>query len=98
MTKTPTLAAGPDHLHAGEHRVWRSRRPALLRVQRGRVWVTTSDRLDDHFLDAGMSLALPAHANVLIGAECDARVRLDAPEPAPAARAGWTTMAACPAR
>jgi hypothetical protein len=102
MTKTPTLDVGPDNvqtLHAGEHRAWRSRRPVRLHVQRGRVWVTSSNSLDDHFVDAGMSLVLPADADVLVGAESDTRVRLDdAVRAAPAARAAWTTMAACPTR
>lgn len=101
MTKTPMLSAGPAgpaNLQAGAHRAWRSQRPARLYVQQGRVWVTASDRLDDHFVDAGMSLVLPAHADVLIGAERDSRVRMDASEPAPVPRVGSTTMAACPTR
>lgn len=77
MTDTPILRVGSDHLHAGEHRAWRSHRPARLQVQCGRVWVTASDSPDDHFVDAGMSLHLPAHAHVLLGAERHASVRLD---------------------
>jgi hypothetical protein len=88
LTATPILRVGPDNLQAGEHRAWRSRRPVRLRVQRGRVWVTASDSPDDHFLDAGMSLHLPAHAKVLLGAERHASVRLDL-EPAVGGPTAW---------
>lgn len=98
MTATPILQAGIDHLQAGEHRAWRSRRPVRLQVQHGRVWVTASDSPDDHFVDAGMSLLLPAHADVLIGAESDTRVQLDLSTPAAAPRAHGAAMAACAVR
>jgi hypothetical protein len=77
MTATPILRVGPDNIQSGQHRRWRSARPATLRVLQGRLWVTVAERPDDHFVDAGMSLDLPAHADVLIGAERDAWLRLD---------------------
>lgn len=98
MTATPNLRVGADNLQAGEHRVWRSHRPARLQVQRGRVWVTASDHPDDHFVDAGMSLLLPAHADVLISAERDTHVQLVLSTPAAAPRANGAVMAACPVR
>jgi len=78
MTTTTNLSVGPDTIQAGGFRRWHSRQPAVLRVLQGRVWVTASDRLDDHFADAGTSLVLPAHAQVLIGAETAARFAIDA--------------------
>lgn len=78
MTTTTIPSVGPDHIQAGGFRRWHSRRPAVLRVLQGRVWVTASDRLDDHFVDAGATVVLPAHARVLIGAETAARFAIDA--------------------
>jgi hypothetical protein len=60
--------------------------------------VTASDRPDDHFVDAGMSLLLPAHADVLIGAERDTHVKLVLATPAAAPHASEAALAACPAR
>jgi hypothetical protein len=78
MTTTSIPCVDPDTIQAGGHRRWHSRQPAVLHVLHGRVWVTASDRLDDHFVDAGASLVLPAHAQVLIGAETAARFAIDA--------------------
>lgn len=56
--------------------VWQGRRGAALDVLRGRVWVTASNRLDDHFLDAGQQLALPARSRVVISGECAATISI----------------------
>ena len=88
MTATPILRVGTDTVQAGAHRAWRSRRPARLHVHHGRVWVTASHQLDDHFVDAGMSLLLPANARVLIGAERDASLQIEAPV-RPATLSDW---------
>lgn len=58
--------------------VWQGRRGATLDVLRGRVWVTASNRLDDHFVDAGQRLALPARSRVVISGECAAAVSIQA--------------------
>lgn len=56
----------------------RSRRGVcLLRVLSGRVWVTQSHDLTDHFLSAGQSLPLRPGAWVVVGAETDATLRID---------------------
>jgi hypothetical protein len=56
-------------LPAGQLLRWHERQPAQLRVAAGRVWVTQTLDHDDHFLDAGATLPLAPHAQVLIGAE-----------------------------
>jgi hypothetical protein len=89
MTATPILCVGPDNIQGGQHRRWHSARPATLRVLQGRLWVTVAERPDDHFVDAGMSLELPAHADVLIGAERDASLRLETAPRATVAHKAW---------
>lgn len=66
-------------LHKDQLFAWQARRRTTLTVLQGRVWVTASDCLDDHFLDAGACLQLPARSCVLISGECSARVRIGAP-------------------
>jgi quercetin dioxygenase-like cupin family protein len=70
---------GPDwpQCRTAQHHAWHSWRRAMLRVRSGRVWVTAGGRLEDHFLDAGDGLELPAHVHVLIGAETAARVEIE---------------------
>ncbi len=57
---------------------WTQAVAVRLRVVAGRVWVTRPGDLDDHFLDAGDQLRLDARSRVLIGAEGEARLALDA--------------------
>jgi len=63
---------------------WRQSAPVRLRVLRGRVWVTRSGDLDDHFLDAGQVMRLAPRAGVLIGAEGPAQLVFET-ESSPAA-------------
>jgi hypothetical protein len=51
-------------------------RPVWLSVLRGRVWVTHAQDPDDHFLDPGQSIRLPAGAQALVGSETAAQVLL----------------------
>jgi hypothetical protein len=68
-TSTLHLGAG-QFLHCAEHR------PVWLSVLRGRVWVTHALDPDDHFLDPGQSIRLPAGAQALVGSETAAQVLL----------------------
>lgn len=61
-------------LAAGELLQWRERRPVWLSVVHGRIWVTRSRDLDDHFLDAGQAIHLAPGARAIVGAEGEARV------------------------
>jgi len=68
----------------------------LVRVVQGRVWITHAQDPDDHFLDAGQAMALPAGAQALVGAEGAAHLtvqrlsRSDAAAPG-ATIAAWTS-------
>lgn len=62
----------------GELLRWTQAVAVHLRVIAGRVWVTRPGELDDHFLDAGDQLRLDARSRVLIGAEGEARLAVDA--------------------
>ncbi len=62
----------------GELLRWTQAVAVRLRVIAGRVWVTRPGELDDHFLDAGDQLRLDARSRVLIGAEGEARLAVDA--------------------
>ena len=57
---------------------WTQAVAVRLRVVAGRVWVTRPGDPDDHFLDAGDQLRLDARSCVLIGAEGEARLAVDA--------------------
>jgi hypothetical protein len=57
---------------------WTQSVAVRLRVVTGRVWVTRPGDPDDHFLDAGDQLRLDARSRVLIGAEGEARLAVDA--------------------
>jgi len=54
-----------------------------LSVARGRVWVTRAGDPDDHFLDSGQAMQVPAGARALVGAEGPAQLALAAQ------REGW---------
>ena len=57
MTTKPTMRMlGPDNVQVGAHRHWYARHRATLQVRAGRVWVTASDCLDDHFLDKSVEV------------------------------------------
>lgn len=77
-----STSLGKDHIL-----VWQGPRAAELGVLRGRVWVTASNRLDDHFVDAGQRLELPARSRVVISAECVAEITIQVPS----FHAGWFT-------
>jgi len=66
------------------------RRAVWLSVVRGRVWVTHAQDPDDHFLDAGQSIKLPAGAQALLGAEGAAQLALMEERPRPRRRLGAT--------
>lgn len=65
-------------LHKDQLFVWQARRRTTLTVLQGRVWITLSNCLEDHFLDGGACLQLPAQSRVLISGESTARVRIAA--------------------
>jgi hypothetical protein len=64
------------HLRAGQFLRCAEARPVWLSVLRGRVWVTHAQDPDDHFLDPGQSIRLPAGALALVGAEDAAQMTL----------------------
>jgi hypothetical protein len=75
----------------GQPLAWRVRRPMVLRVQQGRLWVTLDveavrvpGQLGDHFLEAGQCLCVPAGARLVL----EALVRPG--EPGCPARFAWT--------
>lgn len=70
-TKTQSTQLAKDQML-----VWQGGRGHRLEVLQGRVWVTASNYLDDHFLDAGARLPLPAHTRVVISGESLALVRI----------------------
>lgn len=73
MTHTKTQST---HLAKDQMLVWHGGRGHRLEVLQGRVWVTASNCLDDHFLDAGARLPLPAHTRVVVSGESLALVRI----------------------
>ena len=64
------------HLRNGQFLRCAEERPVWLSVLRGRVWVTHANDPDDHFLDPGQSIRLPAGALALVGAESAAQLTL----------------------
>ena len=58
------LVDGP--LSACRARLLRARQAGRLTVATGRVWVTRSGDLDDHVLEAGQTLAVHAHDDVVV--------------------------------
>jgi ferric-dicitrate binding protein FerR (iron transport regulator) len=64
------------HMGAGQFLHCAEQRPVWLSVLRGRVWVTHALDPDDHFLDPGQSIRLPAGAQALVGSETAAQVLL----------------------
>lgn len=72
----PCAASTSTSLRKDQHLVWQASRGATLDVLRGRVWVTASNQLDDHFLDAGQRLALPARSRVVISGEGAAAIAI----------------------
>lgn len=72
----PSAASTSTSLGKDQILVWQSRRGASLNVLRGRVWVTASNQLDDHFVDAGQRLAMPGRSRVVISGECDATISI----------------------
>jgi hypothetical protein len=77
MTHTETQST---HLAKDQMLVWQGGRGHILEVLHGRVWLTASNCLDDHFLGAGARLTLPAHTRVVVSGESPALVRI-APAP-----------------
>jgi Protein of unknown function (DUF2917) len=69
---------GPVVLHLRDGELLRCDQACLIRVMHGRVWITQMHDLDDHFLDAGQSLALRGGAHAMVGAEGAAQVALAA--------------------
>lgn len=72
----PYAASTSTRLGKDQLFVWQARRGATLEVHRGRVWVTASNQLDDHFIDAGERLALPGRSRVVISGECEAAISI----------------------
>lgn len=72
----PPAASASTSLAKDQLLVWQGPRGATLDVLRGRVWVTASNQLDDHFVDAGQRLALPGRSRVVISGECDAAISI----------------------
>lgn len=72
----PCAASTSTNLGKDQLLVWQGPRGATLDVLRGRVWVTASNRLDDHFVDAGQRLALPGRSRVVISGECEAAISI----------------------
>jgi Protein of unknown function (DUF2917) len=66
------------HLQRGELLAWRSPRQTRLRVVSGVAWVTRSNDLSDHFLPAGTRLAMPRGSRVVISAESDLVLSIEA--------------------
>jgi hypothetical protein len=71
LTKTQSTRLAKDQML-----VWQGGRGHRLEVLQGRVWVTASNCLDDHFLDAGARLTLPAHTRVVVSGESLALVHI----------------------
>jgi hypothetical protein len=77
MFSLPTSEPSSTHrLRAGQFLHCADQRAVWLSVLRGRVWVTHALDPDDHFLDPGQSIRLPAGALALVGAESPAQVAL----------------------
>lgn len=68
--------------------------PIRVRVVRGRVWVTQSNDLGDHFLEPGQAIRLCAHGQALLSADAPAEVRLEAEPGRTPARAAPPAYAA----
>jgi Protein of unknown function (DUF2917) len=79
-------------LSAGQLLNWHQSAPVQLRVLRGRVWVTRTGDLDDHFLDAGQGMRLAPRAGALIGAEGPAQLVFEAEAGHAAARADGAAL------
>jgi len=78
------LVDGP--LSACRARALRARQAGRLTVAAGRVWITRAGDLDDHVLDAGETLAIDAHEDVVVepwraGAAARLAWRSDQPRP-----------------
>lgn len=77
----------------------KSRGGFALRVLKGRLWITRSGHLDDHFVSGGQSFDLPAGSSALIEADRDAQVLLGPlgkqDRPAPAAQPALTIGPRC---
>ena len=73
---SPETTSTPLHMGPGQFLRCAEQRPVWLSVLRGRVWVTHAQDPDDHFLDAGQSIRLPAGAQALVGSETAAQVLL----------------------
>jgi hypothetical protein len=74
---------GTVYLRPGQFLRCAERRAVWLSVVRGRVWVTRAHDPDDHFLDAGQSMRLPAGCQALVGAEGAAQLTLLEERPRP---------------
>jgi hypothetical protein len=67
--RAPARAAAHPWLDVGELRRCRARKARRLQVVSGRAWITLAGSPDDHFLQPGDSLALPAGADLLVQAD-----------------------------
>lgn len=64
-------------LEKNQSLAWKSRHGARLTVHRGMVWVTASNCLDDHFVEAGQCLVLPAHSRAVVSGETASAVSIE---------------------
>jgi hypothetical protein len=81
----------------GELRVLRIGRPLRLAVVHGRLWITRTGDLDDHFLGPGEAITLARGDRVWVGAESASRWQLLGPVPsavrhAAARRPSWPAL------
>lgn len=63
-------------LSPGAHLQWRCPWPIELQVRAGRLWLTRAGQPEDHFLEAGHRLRLPARQAVTLSAEGGLPLRL----------------------
>jgi hypothetical protein len=85
---SPGESASSVQMFPGELRVLRIGRPLRLSVLQGRLWITRTGELDDHFLGPGDEIAVAPGDRVWVGAESAACWRLLAPlRPAAASHA-----------
>lgn len=90
---SPGESASSVQMFPGELRVLRIGRPLRLAVLHGRLWITRTGELDDHFLGPGDEIAVAPGQRVWVGAESAACWQLLAPlrpaAPGGAARRPW---------
>ncbi len=55
-------------LQSGQLESYVFEEPTQLRITRGRVWLTVSGMMEDHWLSGGDTMDLPAHRQVVVEA------------------------------